>query len=147
MDGPNPETPLLLLVVLAERHLADALQAHLTAAGFHDHRVVHHRVMAHVTHDGIRLTELADKAGVTKQAMSELVADLERLGYLHRTPDPVDGRARLIGFTDKGRAAVAAAATAFDHMHAALGEQSLGALRRGLLAALRTPLAPDPSDP
>ena len=42
--------------------------------------------MAHVTYEGIRLTELAEKAGITKQAMSELVVDLEQLGYL--TPPP-----------------------------------------------------------
>lgn len=135
---PDAETPILLLVVLAERHLADALQARLVAAGFEDHRVVHHNVMAHVTHDGIRLTELAEKAGVTKQAMSELVIDLERLGYLERTPDPHDGRAKLIGFTDKGRAAVRAAMRAFEQMESELGERSVRALRRGLLAILDT---------
>jgi DNA-binding MarR family transcriptional regulator len=138
---PDEDTPVLLLVVLAERHLAEALQAHLVAAGFHDHRVVHHNVMAHVTHDGIRLTELAEKAGVTKQAMSELVIDLERLGYLERTPDPHDGRAKLIAFTDKGRAAVDAAMRAFEQMDGALGERSVRSLRRGLLAILDTPLS------
>ncbi len=138
MAYPDDGTPVLLLVVLAERHLAAALQAHLVAAGFDDHRVVHHNVMAHVTHTGIRLTELAEKAGVTKQAMSELVIDLERLGYLQRTPDPHDGRAKLIGFTDKGRAAVDAAIRAFEKMDGELGELSVHSLRRGLLAVLDT---------
>jgi DNA-binding MarR family transcriptional regulator len=135
---PDDRTPVLLLVVLAERHLAEGLQAHLVAEGFDDHRVVHHNVMAHVTHAGIRLTELAVEAGVTKQAMSELVIDLERLGYLQRTPDPHDGRAKLIGFTDKGRAAVDAAMRAFEKMDDALGDRSVRSLRRGLLAVLDT---------
>lgn len=138
---PDEHTPVLLLVVLAERHLAEALQAHLVAAGFEDHRLVHHNVMAHVTYEGIRLTELADKAGITKQAMSELVIDLERLGYLQRAADPKDGRAKLIGFTDKGRAAVEAAMRAFADMDAALGDRSVRSLRRGLLTILDTPLA------
>jgi DNA-binding MarR family transcriptional regulator len=140
---PDEATPVLLLLVLAERHFADALQEHLVAAGFDDHRAVHHRVMAHVTHEGIRLTDLAERAGVTKQAMSELVADLEALGYLQRSADPRDGRAKLIGFTDKGRAAVTAAMRAFERMEGALDVRSLRGLRRGLLAALETDLAPD----
>lgn len=139
---PDEDTPLLLLIVLAERHLAEALQAHLVAAGFEDHRVVHHNVMAHVTYEGIRLTELADKAGITKQAMSELVIDLERLGYLQRTADPHDRRAKLIGFTEKGRAAVQEAMRAFEAMDAALGDRSLRALRRALLAILATSFSP-----
>lgn len=140
MGYPNAETPLLLLLGLAERHLTEALQQHLVAAGFTDHRVVHHRVMAHVTHEGIRLTELADRAGMTKQAMSELVVELERLGYLHRSPDPSDGRAKLIGFTDKGRAAVKAAMRAFQHMDAVIGVESLTLQRHHLLSTLQARL-------
>jgi DNA-binding MarR family transcriptional regulator len=135
---PDEDTPVLLLVTLAERHLAEALQAHLVAAGFTDHRVVHHNVMAHVTHEGIRLTELAERAGITKQAMSELVIDLERLGYLERTADPSDRRAKLIGFTDRGRAAVSEAMRAFAEMDSVLGERSLRSLRRSLLTILAT---------
>jgi DNA-binding MarR family transcriptional regulator len=140
---PDKDTPVLLLVALAERHLAEALQAHLVAAGFEDHRIVHHNVMAHVTYEGVRLTELADKAGITKQAMSELVIDLVQLGYLTRTNDPRDGRAKLIGFTDKGRAAVGEAMRAFAEMESALGERSLRSLRRSLLTILATPLPDD----
>ena len=139
---PDEDTPVLLLIALAERHLAEALQAHLIAAGFDDHRVVHHNVMAHVTYEGIRLTELAEKAGITKQAMSELVIDLERLGYLQRTADPHDRRAKLIGFTEKGRAAVQEAMRAFAEMDAALGDRSLRSLRRALLAILGTSFTP-----
>lgn len=140
MPYPDEDTPLLLLVTLAERHLVEGLQARLIAAGFDDHRVVHHNVMAHVTFEGIRLTELADRAGITKQAMSELVLDLERLGYLMRTPDPHDRRAKLIRFTDKGRAAVQEAMRAFAKMESALGERSLRSFRRSLLTILATPV-------
>lgn len=139
MPYPDEDTPVLLLITLAERHLAEGLQAHLVATGFDDHRVVHHNVMAHVTFEGIRLTELAEKAGITKQAMSELVIDLEQLGYLMRTPDPDDGRAKLIGFTDRGRAAVHEAMHAFEEMESALDARSLRALRRSLLTILATP--------
>ncbi len=149
VDRVSSSEPLLLLLVAAERHFAEALQEHLVAAGFHDHRLVHHNVMAHVAYTGIRLTELAAKAGVTKQAMSELVLDLERLGYLKRSPDPADARAKLITFTDKGRSAVDAAMQAFERMEAQLserlGKRGLAALRGGLSTALEAPLSPPPA--
>lgn len=103
---------------------------------------MHHNVMAHVTYEGIRLTELANKAGITKQAMSELVIDLERRGYLQRIADPHDRRAKLIGFTVRGRAAIEAAMGAFEEMEAALGDRSLRSLRRILLAILATSFTP-----
>ena len=146
MAYPDEQTHLLLLLVLAERHMVNALQEHLVAAGFVDHRVVHHNVMAHVTYDGIRLTELAERAGITKQAMSELVRDLLQLGYLRTRPDPEDGRAKLITFTTRGRQAVDAATGAFRSIDRALAEQigpqALEALRHSLLGMIGTPLPP-----
>jgi len=52
---------------------------------------------------GTRLTELAARAGITHQSMSELVSVLERRGYLERRADPVDGRARIVCLTDKAK--------------------------------------------
>lgn len=52
--------------------------------------------------DGIRLTELAARVGVTKQSMGALVDELEAAGYVARSPDPTDGRASVIGFTSRG---------------------------------------------
>ena len=146
MTYPDEQTHLLLLLVLAERHMVNALQEHLVAAGFVDHRVVHHNVMAHVTYDGIRLTDLAERAGITKQAMSELVRDLVKLGYLRTRPDPDDGRAKLITFTTRGHQAVEAATEAFRSVDRALAEQlgpqTLEALRHSLLGVVATPLPP-----
>jgi len=146
MAYPDEDTPLLLLLVLADRHVAAALQEHLVAAGFHDHRLVHHTVMAHVTYEGLRLTELAVRAGVTKQAMSELVTDLVKLGYLQTKPDPADGRAKLITFADRGRRAVDAARKAFDAIDRLLEKQitpdGLRRLRRSLVEVVETSLEP-----
>jgi DNA-binding MarR family transcriptional regulator len=118
--------------------LSDELVRRLHARGFDDVRPAHNAVFAHLPPEGIRLTDLADRAGMTKQAMSELVvADLERLGYVERRPDAADGRAKLIELTTRGWASVDAALAAFDEMEAELAER-IGPSR---LATLRRTLA------
>src|ERR687897_1726580 len=52
---------------------------------------------------GTRLTELARRAGVTKQAMMVVVDELEVRGFVRRTPDPEDGRAKVVRLTARGR--------------------------------------------
>lgn len=68
----------------------------------------HSAVFAQISPDGSRLTELAQKANMTPQAMGELVDELVDMGYTVRRPDPNDGRAKLIVLTKRGRDAVAA---------------------------------------
>ncbi len=51
---------------------------------------------------GSRLTELAERAGLTKQAVGEAATELERLGYAERVPDPTDRRAKIIKLTPSG---------------------------------------------
>jgi DNA-binding MarR family transcriptional regulator len=53
---------------------------------------------------GSRLSELAQSAGMTKQAMGDLVTQCEAWGLIQRTPDPQDARARRIVFTETGLA-------------------------------------------
>ncbi len=92
---------------------ADALVAELLArmehAGYGDVRQAHGCVFGNIAPDGMRLTELAELAGMTKQGVGEAVSDLERLGYAERVADPSDGRAKIIRLTDRGRAAQRAA--------------------------------------
>jgi DNA-binding MarR family transcriptional regulator len=52
---------------------------------------------------GTRLTELAARADMTHQSTSELVAGMERRGWVQRRPDPTDHRARLVCLTPAGR--------------------------------------------
>lgn len=54
---------------------------------------------------GLRLTDLAGRAGITKQSMGELVAAMEKAGYVEGLADPSDARARLLRLTPKGRSA------------------------------------------
>jgi hypothetical protein len=60
----------------------------------------------------MRLTDLAAKAHLSLAACSELVDELQELGYLERQPDPSDGRAKLLFPTAKGREVLDAAGLA-----------------------------------
>lgn len=77
--------------------------AGLAARGFDDVRPAHFTVFQHMPLAGIRLTDLADAALMTKQSMGYLVDDLEALGYVERAPDPSDRRAKLVRLTERGR--------------------------------------------
>ncbi|HVW42557.1 MAG TPA: MarR family transcriptional regulator [Amycolatopsis sp.] len=101
MDGRNTAA----LLYQAYLRLAEQINT-ATIARNPGSRPAHATVFIHMENEGIRLTRLAEKAMMTPQAMGELVDDLERLGYLRRVPDPTDRRAKLIVFTDQGRAAL-----------------------------------------
>jgi DNA-binding MarR family transcriptional regulator len=64
----------------------------------------HIHITRHVALEGSRLSELAERAGLTKQAMGDLVDQCEAWGLVTRQPDPRDGRARIVRFTEVGLA-------------------------------------------
>lgn len=69
-------------------------------------RPAHTALFPHIDREGTRLTTLAARLGVTKQAVGQLVSDLESLEVLERVDDPADGRAKLVRFTDQGLKAI-----------------------------------------
>src|SRR5215475_7897326 len=79
----------------------------LNAAGFEELRVPHMAVLQFPGPDGVRPGLLADRAGMSKQAMNQLLRSLEGLGYLARSDAPNEGRARIVRLTTRGRAAYA----------------------------------------
>jgi DNA-binding MarR family transcriptional regulator len=79
----------------------------LNAAGFEELRVPHMAVLQFPGPDGVRPGILAERAGISKQAMNQLLRSLEGLGYIVRADVPDEGRARIIRFTKRGRAAYA----------------------------------------
>jgi DNA-binding MarR family transcriptional regulator len=80
---------------------ADCL-ARLNKAGYTDLRMRHLALLEGLPREGARVTTLASQTGMTKQAMGELVDEIEASGYIERKNDPADRRARLIVFTAKG---------------------------------------------
>jgi DNA-binding MarR family transcriptional regulator len=84
----NVEVPLAL-ANLAARAQISAAHVHITR---------------HLELQGSRLTDLAQRAGMTKQAMGDLVDQCAAWGLVTREPDPRDARARLVRFTPTGLA-------------------------------------------
>lgn len=132
----EPRTPLGVLLSAAERALASALEEGLRAAGFHDLRAAHAQVFVAIDAQGSRLTDLAGRAGMTKQAMGELVRYLEQHEYLNVEPDSRDRRAKVIRPTARGWSAhqtsIALLADSDRRLGERLGEQGLRDLRAQL---------------
>lgn len=88
--------------LLDERALARVNQSGVSI----ELRPAHTSLLPHIDREGTRLTELARRLGVTKQAVGQLVSELEGLGMLTRVDDPEDGRAKLVCFTERGIEAI-----------------------------------------
>jgi len=97
-------------------------------------RVAHTTLLPHIDLEGTRLTELARRLGVTKQAAGQLVDELEAMGMLERTPDPADARAKLVCFSPRGKKALLDGLGTLQEMEgeleALLGRADLAALHR-----------------
>ncbi|WP_354445482.1 MarR family winged helix-turn-helix transcriptional regulator [Ottowia thiooxydans] len=98
----------------------------------------HIHITRHLGLEGSRLTDLADAAGMSKQAMGDLVNQCEAWGLVTRQADPLDGRARLIQFTPTGLAWLAAFKSAVGQaeveFRAAVGEEVATVVALGLEA-------------
>ena len=102
MASPGPSTPTLLRT--AYNVLSAAIYRGVSQAGATDMRPAHGNAMEMLAiEDGLRLTDIAARAGMAPQSMGEIVDDLVRKGYLTRREDPSDRRAKRIYLTRKGR--------------------------------------------
>jgi DNA-binding MarR family transcriptional regulator len=121
------------------------LISELNAAGFHELRLPHMAVLQFPGPDGVRPGTLAERAGISKQAMNQLLGSLENYGYVVRSSDPHEGRARIIRFTDRGHAAYAKIHDILRDIErewsAELGPQRFAQLKELLLHIWESPLA------
>ena len=103
-------------------------------------RAAHTSLLPHLDFVGIRLTDLADRLGVSKQATFQLVEELEEQGMVERRDDPEDGRAKLIRFSRKGERALLDGLRVLGELErelsAAIGEARFAALHEALLAMM-----------
>lgn len=105
-------------------------------AGYRGFSLSHITVTRNLDLAGTRATELARRAGITKQSMSELIHQLEASGIVERRPDPADGRAKIVYFSKAGLAWLEAFGSALHNaeqdMCGELGPDSFAALKRAL---------------
>ena len=116
-------TPLPALLDDLAGDCFDDFRARMAEAGYDHIRQGHGCVFRFIHEGGSRLTDLAESSGLTKQSVAEVVADLERLGYVERLADPQDGRAKVIKLTGEGAAAQRAAIGIFQDLERELAER------------------------
>ena len=131
---PHPGLLMFIGARYVEQRVADAIRA----AGYDDLTPAMARIAARLSDDGIRVTDLAAQARVTKQSASVLVDQLERASYVARVPDPSDARARLVVIAPRGRAVQQVArqveAAIEREWTAHLGPERMAALQDALVA-------------
>ncbi len=131
-----------ILLRIPFQTVVDRVSVGLADAGFDDIRPAHTAVFQHIDADGTRLTDLAERAQITKQSMSYLVDYLEQHGYLERRSDQSDRRASLICLTDRGWAqvqtALAIIADLENEWTQTLGKQQIQQLRKFLTTLAQT---------
>jgi DNA-binding MarR family transcriptional regulator len=94
--------PLIALVEKAARILAADMVRAARANGRPEIRLAHNAVFSTLFGDAARTSDMAARAGITKQSMGEVVRELVDLGILEMNPDPDDRRAKLVTYTDHG---------------------------------------------
>jgi DNA-binding MarR family transcriptional regulator len=135
-DEPAPgPLNIGLLLFIPYRALEARVFAALAAAGY-DMTPAQARVFQRIAPHGSRLTDLAQQALITKQSAGFLVDQLEEAGYVHRTADPSDARARLVRISPRGAAAIPIAAAVVAEVEAEwtakLGQRRMDRMRQSL---------------
>jgi DNA-binding MarR family transcriptional regulator len=90
------------LLLRAYRDFSERAMVKLSQRGHLSLGLAHTNLLANLDTAGTRLTTLAERLAVSKQAIGSLVGELEAAGYVRRTVDPADRRAALVTFTEAG---------------------------------------------
>ncbi|MBN8874980.1 MAG: winged helix DNA-binding protein [Rhodospirillales bacterium] len=135
------------LLRLPYGHLQRVVYGGLAARGFPDIREAHSAVFRTITPQGARVSDMAERAGMTKQSMAYLVEALAGAGYVTVTADPDDRRAKRVRLTARGEAVwealIALSAAAEARLAARIGAAKMASLR-ALLGELAAAIPPPP---
>ena len=130
--------PLIRLLDVGFDAFTEEMARRVAETPYSDIRVTHGCVFGNIEPDGSRLTDLAERAHMTKQSVGEVATELEQRGYLERVPDPSDGRAKIIRLTERGREAQALGLGIIDEIEQEwaerFGAERVAALREALEA-------------
>src|SRR5215469_12021597 len=147
-ENSAPVTTKDMLIGAMLRAPAEAIHRRiirdLNAAGFEGLSLPHIAVFRFPGPDGVRPGVLAERAGMSKQAMNRLLGSLEDLGYLVRSDAPDEGRARIVRCTKRGQAAYAKAIEILHDIErerrAELGPKDFAQLKELLFRVWESPL-------
>jgi DNA-binding MarR family transcriptional regulator len=133
-DYPPPTVGALMR--LAWNEFRNRMYNVVREAGYVDLQPTHLLLFRYPTIIGARPTDLADQVGITKQAMNDLLRQLEDRGYIELRPDPTDKRAKRITLTKRGVALADltrdAAQQVADEWSQAVGQKRFAAFRQTL---------------
>jgi DNA-binding MarR family transcriptional regulator len=119
------------------------LLAGLRDAGVTDMRPKYNAVLRYLDEDGTRASVLAERSGLTRQALAQIIDELEATGYVSRRPDPSDRRAKLVVYTERGLRSFRDSRRIIDEIESdyerRLGRSRYRELRKGLAELLQDP--------
>ena len=141
-----PPPPLIGALLRVPSHaIHRRIIRELNAAGFDELRLPHMAVLQFPGPDGARPSTLAERAGMSKQAMNQLLRSLEGFGYIVRSDAKDDGRSSVVRFTKRGRAAYSKIADILDRIErewmVELGPKRFAELKEMLVRVWESPLA------
>jgi DNA-binding MarR family transcriptional regulator len=143
----EPTVPALVQLLAASG--APHLRAAFAAAGLDGIRPAQSFALVPLVVGGLHASGLADRLGVSRQAVAQAIAPLERHGYVTRVPDPADARVRIIELTPRGRHALRVmrsnAVGLEKRWQEILGQERLGELRK-ILQTLLSPESPESAE-
>lgn len=105
MSSPIPfreRSPLIRLVNLANRAMQADMVRQAHERGHTEVKQAHNAVFGILGEGGARASDMAARAGITRQSMGEIIRDMVELGILEMRPDPTDRRAKLVTYTPAG---------------------------------------------
>lgn len=142
-SGESGQPPLVHLLARAQAAFLADFDARLHASEIEGLSLAHSsNVLRHLSDGPRRAREIVDRCGVTKQAVSQQIAHLERNGFVEVSRDEADQRARIVSLTAKGECAQAIVHRLFDEVEEGwaerIGEGDVTALRHSLTALLAT---------
>jgi len=126
-NGPDGNRPLSVLLSRAEALFLAEFDRRLADSDFADISLAHSANVLRFLNGGPqRASQFVGACGVSKQAVSQQIAQLEKRGYIHSEPDPQDQRARILSLSERGEAAQVFVRQIFGEVEESWGQQ-LGA--------------------
>lgn len=126
--------PLARVLRVYNRRVVEGVHAR----GFADFQPAFPQILSNLDVRGTRIGVLAARAGISRQAVGQLVGEIERCGYVERRRSEDDARAIVVSFTPRGRKLLSAIFDLVDAIEASfaaeLGEPTFAAVRAGMVA-------------